>query len=349
MLCYNYSIWEGGFVMKESLYLSAYSYLDGTSSVLRADFDEAKGELSVTGRIALHMPDWISADGQNLFVAHAARPLTATPESIQEKIDGAAFSVAMISRPDFSLSCDIPLVVHNTCHILAKGGWLFSADYAAGEFGAQTGETGRVVRHTGTGPNAARQEAPHPHSVNLTPDGKYLTVCDLGIDAVMMYPFDKKTGLGDPVRLDCPPGSGPRHIAFTKKHMYIVCELSNQILRRALTENFPFVDAKSTLPRGYTEESYAAAIHFSPDGRRLGVSNRGHDSVALFDLLPGGGLAEPVFVETVRTPREFAFSPSGRWIIGGSQTEGVVTATPARAGGRAKPILPVRSACMIFR
>jgi 6-phosphogluconolactonase len=164
----------------------------------------------------------------------------------------------------------------------------------------------------------------------------------------MMYPFDQKTGLGDPIRLDCPPGSGPRHIAFTDRHMYIACELSNQILRRALTEDFPFVDATSTLPRNYARTSFVAAIHLSPDGHKLGVSNRGHDSVALFDIQPDGGLAEPIFVETVATPREFAFSPSGRWIIGGSQTEGFITATPARAGERPKPILPVRSACMIF-
>ncbi len=334
--------------MKESLYLSTYSYQDNVSGVLRADFDEEKGTAGVTGRVSLNMPDWISLDGESLYVAHAQAVLKAVPGDIQQRVDGAAFSVAVLSKRAFTQLRDIPLLVKNTCHILSKNGWLFAADYAAGEFSAQTGENGRVIRHEGTGPNAARQEAPHPHSVNLTPDGKFLAVCDLGIDAVMMYPFDPKNGLGAPVRLDCPPGSGPRHIAFTDRHMYIVCELSNQILRHALTAGFPFVDAKSTLPRGYAEESYAAAIHFSPDGRRLGVSNRGHDSVALFDLLPGGGLAEPTFVETVKTPREFAFSPSGRWIIGGSQTEGVVTATPARAGGRAKPILQVRSACMIF-
>jgi 6-phosphogluconolactonase len=335
-------------VRGESLYLSAYSYLDGASGVVRADFDEETGELAVTGRVSLSMPDWISPEGQSLFVAHATRPLSATPANIQERIDAAAFSVAMISKRDFSLSCELPLFVHNTCHILSSRGWLFAADYAAGEICAQMGETGRVIKHEGKGPNAERQEAAHPHSVYLTPDGKYLAVCDLGIDAVLMYPFDRKSGLGEPIRLDCPPGSGPRHIAFTDKHMYIVCELSNQILRRALTEGFPLVDVKSTLPKGYAGKSFAAAIHLSPDGRRLGASNRGHDSVALFDILPGGGLAEPIFVETVKTPREFAFSPSGRWIIGGSQTEGVITATPARAGGRAKPILPVRSACMIF-
>ena len=334
--------------MKESLYLSAYSYLDGASGLVRADFDEERGELAVTGRVPLFMPDWISLDGQSLYVAHAAHLLSAAPENIQDAIDRAAFSVAVVNRRTLSVAQELPLLVHNTCHILSKNGWLFAADYPAGEFSAQAGETGQVVRHEGHGPNELRQEAPHPPSVYLTPDGRYLAVCDLGIDAVMMYPFDQKSGLGEPVRLECPPGSGPRHIAFTNKHMYIVCELSNQILRRALSEGFPFVDAKSSLPKGYAGKSFAAAIHLSPDGRRLGVSNRGHDSVALFDILPGGGLAEPTFVETVRTPREFAFSPSGRWIIGGSQTEGVVTATPARAGGRAKPILPVRSACMLF-
>lgn len=334
--------------MKESLYLSAYSYEDGASGILRANFDEEKGELAVTGRVPLNMPDWISADGQNLYVAHAASPLQAAPADIQEKIDAAKFTVSVIARRAFVKTGEIPLLVNNTCHILARDGWLFAADYAAGEVCAQKGEEGRVIKHTGNGPNAARQEAAHPHSVYLTPNGKYLAVCDLGMDAVFLYPFDKTEGLGEPVRINCPAGSGPRHIAFTERYMYIVCELSNEVLRHALTEGFPRVDAKSTLPKGYTEKSFAAAIHLSPDGRRLGVSNRGHDSVALFDLLPGGGLAEPIFVETVRTPRDFAFSPAGRWIIGGSQTEGVITATPARAGGRAKPILRMRSACLIF-
>lgn len=355
MVCYNgiksahdYTTLGGVFVRGESLYLSAYSYRDGASGVIRADFDESAGALKVTGRIALNMPDWIFADGESLFVAHAARPVAAKPENIQEKIDGAAFAVARIARREFALSYVLPLLVHNACHIHAAQGWLFAADYAAGEISAQMGDKGRVIRHEGAGPNPLRQAAAHPHSVYLTPNGKHLAVCDLGLDAVFMYPFDPKEGLGAPIRLDCPPGSGPRHIAFSEKHMYIVCELSNQILRRGLGEGFPFIDAKSTLPRGYGEESFAAAIHLSPDGRRLGVSNRGHDSIALYDILPGGGLAEPIYVETVPTPREFAFSPSGRWVIGGSQTEGVVTATPARAGGRAKPILDVRSACMIF-
>lgn len=332
----------------ESLYLSTYSYLDGSSGVLRGTFDEEAGTLTISDRIAVNMPDWMCLDGKSLFVAHALKPFSARPENIQQKFDEAEFGVAMISRKDFAVAAEMPLLVRNTCHILASKGWLFAVDYLAGEICAQTGDTGRVIRHEGCGPDAARQEAPHPHSVTMTPDGKYIAVCDLGIDAILMYPFDRKTGLGEPVRLDCPPGSGPRHIAFTDRFLYCVCELTSRVLRFSLEPGFPLIDSRSTLPKGYGEKSFAAAIHVSPDGRRLGISNRGHDSVALFDILPAGGLAEPVFIETVREPREFAFSPSGRWILGGSQSSGVVTATPARAGGRAKPILPVRCACMLF-
>lgn len=333
---------------KESLYLSVYSYHDRTSGIVRGSFDEDKGELTVTGRLHINMPDYLTVDGKHLYAVHAKTRVDAQPADIQEKFDHTASAVAMISLRDFTVEAGVPLLVSNACHIHRRDGWLFAADYHAGAFSAQAGENGRVIAHEGSGADANRQSSPHPHFVHTTPDGKYLAVCDLGIDAVMMYPFDRKTGLGAPIRIDCPPGSGPRHAVVTERHLYVACELSNRVLRYSLRGDFPLIDSKSTLPRGYTGESYAAAIHLSPDGRRLGVSNRGHESVALFDILPGGGLAEPIFIETVRAPREFAFSPSGKWIIGGSQTEGIVTATPARAGGRAKPILPMRSGCMIF-
>ena len=54
-----------------------------------------------------------------------------------------------------------------------------------------------------------------------------------------------------------------------------------------------FLDAKPTLPPGDTGRGYngdlAAAIRFSPDGRRVVVSNRGENSLLAFGFDPATG------------------------------------------------------------
>ena len=69
------------------------------------------------------------------------------------------------------------------------------------------------------GPNpAARQDGPHPHCVTISPDNRFLVVCDLGHDRISIFEID-----GEPGKLDTDephlfsnnrPGSGPRHVAF---------------------------------------------------------------------------------------------------------------------------------------
>ncbi|KAL1997862.1 hypothetical protein VTN02DRAFT_548 [Thermoascus thermophilus] len=65
------------------------------------------------------------------------------------------------------------------------------------------------------GPDAARQDAPHPHQVFLDPTGSFLLSPDLGSDVVRVYAIDP---LSDRLT-ECPgiavaPGSGPRHGVF---------------------------------------------------------------------------------------------------------------------------------------
>lgn len=331
---------------KGTLYLSTYSYSDGSSALTRGIFDEADGSLAVNGRLEMPMPDCIFPLGDVLYVAHALAPVSAAPENIQERIDAAPFGVAVVSKPEFAVTDEIALPIHNTCYISVSGDRIFGVDYWAGEVFCQRGGDFRVIKHSGHGPDSARQEGPHTHCAAILPDGHALAVCDLGLDRVFIYPIDSVSGLGTPREVVCPPGSGPRHAVFHNGCMYVACEMGSMVLRYSL-DGFRLLDAKSTLPAGWTGESAAAAIHISPDGTRLGVSNRGHDSVALFDIASDGALGVPAFAGTVHFPRDFAFSPSGRWIIAGSQTEQSVTATPV-GGGSAREILPLRSAAMVF-
>src|SRR5436305_2843525 len=74
-----------------------------------------------------------------------------------------------------------------------------------------------VVQHTGKGPNAERQAAPHAHCILAAPSNRSVLAADLGADHVFVYRLDLDgTSLrhvegGDAVMR---PGAGPRHLAF---------------------------------------------------------------------------------------------------------------------------------------
>ncbi|WP_186438527.1 lactonase family protein [Cohnella terricola] len=179
-------------------------------------------------------------------------------------------------------------------------------------------------RHSGSGPNEQRQEAPHPHSVAFSPDGRYLFVPDLGMDKIMIYARDPESmwSAYDAVSLE--PGAGPRHLAFhpSGQTVYSVNELDSTVTR------FTHEDGKltrqeslSTLPASYKEESYCAEILVSPDGRFVYASNRGHDSIAVFQVDESTAELRPAGHVSTRGkwPRNFALSPDGAWLIAANQ------------------------------
>ena len=83
------------------------------------------------------------------------------------------------------------------------------------------------------GPVTARQDIPHPHSVHLSPDNRFLLVNDLGSDAISVFAVDPATAhLGAPsLFVNERPGCGPRHIAFhpNGRWLYSINELDSTI------------------------------------------------------------------------------------------------------------------------
>lgn len=206
--------------------------------------------------------------------------------------------------------------------------------------------------HRGCGPNTERQERAHAHCVRVTPDNRFAVVADLGLDALLAYPFDAETGqLGAPVRTDLTPGSGPRHFLFHPdgRIVLVVGELDSTVtaLRYdAMTGVFESLDRISILPEG-AAENHSADIQLHPNGRFGYVSNRGHDSIALVAVdaesgrltalghTPCGGFC----------PRNLAFDPSGRFLAVANQNGDNITifAVDAETGAlcEAAPPLPI--------
>ena len=69
--------------------------------------------------------------------------------------------------------------------------------------------------NTGSGPNAERQEALHPHATTFDPGDNFIATADLGIDKVQIFDLIGEDGMFELVsEASTAPGAGPRHVAF---------------------------------------------------------------------------------------------------------------------------------------
>jgi len=185
-----------------------------------------------------------------------------------------------------------------------------------------------VVKHAGRGPVADRQGEAHAHCIVADPSNRFVLAADLGADRVFVYGLDlqrnalQRVDGGEAVMR---PGSGPRHIAFhpTLPLVYVACELDSTVAtlrfdstRGALSP----IETRSTLPAGWTGTNYPADIHVAPSGRALYVSNRGHNSIAVFSMAATGALSLDQVVPTDGDwPRNFCLDPTGRWLLVANQ------------------------------
>jgi 6-phosphogluconolactonase len=203
----------------------------------------------------------------------------------------------------------------------------------------------QVVRHTGRGPHAARQEAPHAHCIVADPSNRFALAADLGADRVFVYRLDldgkslRRVEGGDAVMRS---GAGPRHIAFhpTLPLVFVANELDSTVATLrfdAERGGLSPVDVRSTVPAGWSGTNYPADIHVAPSGRTLYVSNRGHNSLAVFSVAEStGALSLDQVISTEGDwPRNFSLDPSGRWLLVANQrSDSVVVFSREQVSGR---------------
>ena len=138
-------------------------------------------------------------------------------------------------------------------------------------------ENVREKQHSGDGPNSARQEGPHAHSIRYHPTKPLIFAADLGIDEVKVYDLQ----LNEIAAIPMAPGAGPRHIEFNEAgdRLYVINELNSTITVVNILSGTEFEELQtiSTLPEGFEGESYCADIHFDVSGEYLLGPNRGHD------------------------------------------------------------------------
>lgn len=234
------------------------------------------------------------------------------------------------------------------------GSLLFTANYGGGSLSAlpldgagRLEPAATVFRCPGStvcgagGPVQDRQTAAHIHCVTLAPDNRFVLACDLGDDAILVFPvhLHQPAPLGQPVRVAAVAGSGPRHLAFHPHQPWLYCinELDCTVTRYdwRVHKGAPVLqpvpaDTVSVLPAGAKHDgsSTGAELAFSSDGRFLYTSTRSVDVLTVFSVHAHEGSLTQVQQVACggRTPRFFALDPTERWLLCAHQDGNTITA-----------------------
>ena len=178
-------------------------------------------------------------------------------------------------------------------------------------------------------------ESPHPHMIRPAPNGSYVTVSDVGLDAILTYPTDPVDGKLSSVpsyRMEPAYGTGPRHHARhpNGRFLFACGEVNSTMCIFTLDDKvgcLGFLGALPTVPQDYVpgpEHVGPGEIVVHPNGRAIYVSNRGHDSIAVYSFDETSGSAK--FLGTQEslgvTPRAFSVDPTGKYLFAANQTPG---------------------------
>jgi 6-phosphogluconolactonase len=243
------------------------------------------------------------------------------------------------------------------CHVTVDhaAGHVLAANYTGGsvvvlpiETDGGLGVASAFVQHKGSSVHP-RQEAPHAHCMNVDPADRYVVAADLGTDQVVIYQYDRQSGLITPnprmPAASVKPGAGPRHFAFHPqgKFGYVINELNSTVTAFTYDGQNGALKAMqdiSTLPADFRGESTTAEIVVSPDGKFLYGSNRGHDSIAVFSIHEQTGQLTVVSHHSTlgKEPRNFAIDPTGTYLVAANQRTGnVVVFQIDRTSGKLAP------------
>ncbi len=223
----------------------------------------------------------------------------------------------------------------HTCYVgINENNQILVANYTGGNVAlmqlsneGEFTETFDVQQHEGKG-TTDRQEGPHAHSIWFVPQSKEAIAVDLGTNELWFYTINDEDGklvAQEQAKLAMADGAGPRHLTFhpSKPWIYVLNELNgtvSQVVKNSMGE-YEIIQSVSTLPEDFTEYNKCADIHFSPDGKFLYASNRGHNSLAIYKVNELTGVMARVGFESTRgdEPRNFSITSDGKYVLVANQ------------------------------
>ncbi|GAC1384153.1 MAG: lactonase family protein [Herpetosiphon sp.] len=329
----------------------AGSYADaGQPGLYSCVFDRAAATLAVHG-------SWNGIANPTFLVVHPTQPWVYAVSETSMDTDGTAGAVwaLQIAQGKFDAPTSFRPLNHrpsggdHPCHLSIDPSqrWLVVSNYSSGSVSVfpvladgSLGEMADHVQHQGgSGVVPDRQAGPHAHSTCWTPDGAFLIVADLGLDQLRIYTLDAGTGkLTFRHAVATRPGAGPRHMQFHPREavLYVANELSSTVAVYRYAAGSGQLDEQQVVPTlpGGAGENLVADIHITPTCDTLYVSNRGHNSLAVYAVDSSGCLSLQGTPSCGGNwPRNFAATPDGAALLVANQYSGDIVAFARVDGG----------------
>ncbi len=314
---------------EELLYVGTYTDEHRSDGVYLLRMDRRSGQLQSVGSVA------VGPNPSFLAIHPNGRVLYAVNEVAQGSV--GAFAIAGDSGALTRLD-EQPSGGSAPCFVSVDktGRVVLVANYDSGTVGlipirpdGALAPINSVSLDLGQGPNAERQSGPHAHCIVADPTNRFALSADLGADRVFVYRLDpdhQSMRLVDAGYATMRAGAGPRHLAFhpTLPLVFVANELDSTVATLrfdAAHGALSLLETRSTLPAGWAGTNFPADIHVAPSGRTVYVSNRGHNSLAVFSVAASSGALS--LEQSVSTdgdwPRNFSLDPSGRWLLVANQ------------------------------
>ena len=304
------------------------SYTDGDSEGIYKYLLEDDGTLKKIGLAAkIDNPTFLALSADNQF-------LVAVDENRPEGNLGHIASFRVLGDSLEFISKKLSGGDHPVFVAINESGYVFSANLYSGSVGlyklddqGALSDTLDIQQHTGMGATD-RQKSPHAHSVWFEPESNRIITCDLGTDELWFSDLDTVNNKLVPApqqKLWIAAGAGPRHLVFhpNNKWIYVANELNSSVsLVQKMDDGlYKVLDSASTIPVDFANANSCADVHVSLDGKFVYASNRGHNSIAIFEVNPSDGTLKYLMNESTHgeTPRNFAIAPNDDYVVVANQ------------------------------
>jgi 6-phosphogluconolactonase len=323
-------------------------------------FHAATGELSEPQLAAeVINPSFLTISPNHRFLYAVSED----PLSVGPPLDHSSYVSAFAIDPatgKLRLLNTAPASGTSTCYISMDrtGKYVFMANFGSGSVSVirvrddgSLGELTSFIQNVGHSVSAIQSE-PHPHWIGPSPDNRFVIVSDLGMDKVLIFRFDAKTGtlsLPGPPPVSVYPGGGPRHFTFDPagKFGYQLSEMSGTVdvfAWDAAQGTLTTIQRAQTVPHDFFGGNHSAEIEILPNGKFLYESNRrtlseterAPDTIGVFAIDPEKGTLTPVeqSLSGGVMPRNFKIDPTAKYLLAANQISNnvVVFAIDSKTG-----------------
>ncbi len=295
------------------------TYTSGSSKgIYTFRFDEESGVATPLSEIEVSNPSYLTLSPDNRFVYAVSEENDSTAAINAFAFDKKKGTLTLLNKQRTK--------GEDPCYVATDGKKVLTANYSGGtmsvfpiRYDGSLESVDTLFQGTTSGPDPDRQATPHIHCTLFSPDGNYIFATDFSADRILRYAVHSKEELPRPLAetVNIQPGSGPRHLIFSKdgKYAYLINELSGKVI--AFTYSDGRLNEIQTIVADTIQARGSADIHLSPDGKYLYASNRlKEDGIAIFEVNPEKGtLAKVGYQLTGLHPRHFNITPNGKFLL----------------------------------